>query len=325
MSFANSQNRILIASAAGGPLLQKSSHAATLAVNTENKALIIPTTFDSMDLGTVSSLASPAKFQRSISFSIAIQNYWRAITDSAASMTTEDPCQDKICQGRVTSAGISYLGTGPFTYETTELVDLTIEGPHKIFDLWFYRYLTENSTFPALDMMAAFVESIDENCMATMRMQGLTYRAATVSRGVFIQNSTVSFPTSPEFTGSKFIRNADNPGDFYNVPNGTPAGPLTAVDWLGSTYFQGDYVYRYTAEVDSWNGTSPLQYLNENGWTNCTGGRRIPTFISPMKDVDSKLGAMMFRVAKDLAAPTDVQNFTALVTEPGKSIFHPGQ
>ena len=202
-------------------------------------------------------------------------------------------------------------------------MDLTTEGPHKIFDLDFYRNLKENSTVPMLSMLTIFAESIDENCIATIRQQALTYRAATVSQGVFIQNSTVSFPTSAEFSGSKFIRYADNPGDFYDVLDGTPAGPLTAVDWLGSTYFRGDYVFRNTEDTDGWNGTSPLQYLNEDGWVNCTGGLRIPTFVSPMKDVDSKLGAMMFRVAKEMAVPTDVQYFDALVTEPGEPTHDP--
>ncbi len=85
------QPRILIASAAGGPLLQKSSHVATLSINNENKNMTLAATLNHVDLGTVSSLASPAKFDRSEEFSIALQEYF-----SVSTMTTNDPCQVSI-------------------------------------------------------------------------------------------------------------------------------------------------------------------------------------------------------------------------------------
>jgi hypothetical protein len=310
---------VLISTASIGPLLQKSSHVETLAVNTEDMNLNIATDFYHIDLGTIHSVAGTFIIEKSPGLRAAVQDFF-----NGTAMNTKYPCRNKICQGTAPAPILErYVGSWDTSLTT---LDLTTDGVHNLFELSFDRNVY--GTHPGLYVRAKYAESIDENCVATMRTQILEYVAARGTQGVLIQNDTVVIfeEFQKELVSEELKKGAqegftaytNHPGDFPNATDGTHIGPLTALWWVGDTFLSGRYTFNRNDGMYTWDlGTAGLQYINADGYARCNGiDGTVPTFKSPFQDVDRELNSLIFRIAKHLAAPTDVQNFTVLVTEP---------
>jgi hypothetical protein len=311
---------ILVTTGSIGPLLQKSSHVETLAVNTQDMQLNIPTTFHKIDLGTKSALPNVV-VNKSAGFMDTVQEFF-----AGNAMITNYPCPNKTCQGLAPGPMLErFVGSCD---DKTSKLNLTTPGVHNLFDLSLSRFQFPDNNKPGLQVKATFAESIDEDCIANMRTHVLEYRTGKGTQGVLIQNSTLvifeEFQTelvSERLSNTPqegFLAFADHPGDFLNTTAGSPIGPLTALWWVGDVFLVGNYTYNRTDSLYRWGShAGALQYINNEGYVRCHGiNRSVPTFNSPIPDVDRKLNSLIFRLAKHLAAPDDIQNFTVLVTEP---------
>jgi hypothetical protein len=172
------------------------------------------------------------------------------------------------CVGEVLSAGLQAADGGCDT--TKQPLDLKAAATNgtQVFSVNFSRY-DDLENIPTLEMVFQYITNVTNECSATLVTTVCKVQAATVIYPIFIQNDTVSIDSDINDI-LPFGQPYADPGDLLNAPEGSPAGPLSGLQWFGNTYFWSNATLQHNSSSGTWQmtpvGIAAQQYFDTDSF-----------------------------------------------------------
>jgi len=201
------------------------------------------------------------------------------------------------CEASVPVAGLSWNCNSQ--QETLSLETASKTG-QPIFDIDFSRY-DDPFGVPTLELKVVYASAIDEYCNGVLNKFTCQLQAALVEYPIYIQNQTIYVQNQPGQDVSSWWGNWGSPyrspGDMANAPEGTAAGPLASLGWLGFAYYKSNATVNYDAAANSFTitalGIPSYDYLDTNS-SDYAPSRCGFQWTDPTADIISDFESVMF-------------------------------
>ncbi|RMZ90612.1 hypothetical protein DV736_g2174, partial [Chaetothyriales sp. CBS 134916] len=237
----------------------------------------------------VSQAGVPAGTFMFTNFIMSVQD-WHNQTAIMTQSATGYEC-DGTCVGSLTVPGL----TSNCQTRTAQLnLGNTLNEGDAIFSINFTR--TENAdgnTVLGFDVI--YAATVNDMCIASMVMEHCDISTALVQQEIKIENGSITLADSPSQLISVYYSSLD----VVNAPDGTSAGPLAILNWLGVFYFESSFTLNFnlTNQVASEaHGIVPtsIQYqiVNASSTLPCQF-----TFKSPVNNIIHAMEEVLFRMA----------------------------
>jgi hypothetical protein len=305
-----------IASIAYPPLLQRSSTIEweEFATNTTMKMLLPDQVMDGFT-GIVDPTSSGG---------IDVNpEFLQAIDDTARNIsvtTLDEPgyACNGTCYAWVTGAGLWANCTSG-----EKPIDLTSSDCYQtgapVFDINFSQYDDDNN-IPTLSTSVYYLSSVNDFCQGTIVTEECSVQAAVVKYPIIIEGNTVEIHRNAT---QELVQILHSTGDSSSAPEGGDAGPLRALAWFATQYYEDN--------ATLWHDPLLIDYtlifgtLVSDEYYNFTNGEDPNTlacsylFTNPTVDIIDTFQVLMFRTALiyDLSInATNPQVFDAIQVQP---------
>jgi hypothetical protein len=224
------------------------------------------------------------------------------------------------CAGSVLTAGLQGADGGcNMTKQPLDLRAAADDGT-EVFSINFSRY-DDQENIPTLEMTFQYITNVTSECSATLVTEVCRLQAATVTYPIIIQNDIVNINTSI-YDVLRFGEPYADPGDLSTAPEGSPAGPLSALQWFGTEYYWSNATLHYNSSTEAWWMTS--LGIPAHQYFDTDSDDYVPSITcgfqwnDPTVDIFSDFYQVLFYAAFDddnWGADDVTQNFTAVQTQ----------
>jgi hypothetical protein len=224
------------------------------------------------------------------SFLSDIQEYYNGSTLGTPNQTGY--LCDNYCQATVPVAGLA--ASCDSHQEPLNLETAAANHTH-IFDIDFSRY-NDPFGYPTLELAVVYASEIDEYCNGVLNTVTCQLRASLVNYPITIQNGTIDI-NSQRYNVSPSGTPYSSPGDAANAPEGTSAGPLTSLAFLGLEYYKSSATVSYSSAANffsvTYNGRGSFDYFDTNS-SDYLPSRCQFQWMDPHQDIIAIFQSVMF-------------------------------